>query len=665
MSALDKVNETNGTARFLDGHGDSEFLTQEELDQFTPLDDTPTQGSEKGISSGKIFTYLDQIGKAIDNVNGVSSSSGGTSETIKEKLEYLNETKRAIRKEILDKGISISESTDFVDYAEKIGEIEMEANLDVQPLEVTENKVYEAPEGKAYNPVTVKVEFDMPVKTITKNGKYKAEDEGYDGYAEVDVSATSMLMTKEVSGEDFPAEIETLTYKAKDEGDDTIGYSEVNVDLTEKIKPEKEVTLDPEEVGEEYVYNASDDGVYGYGKFSLSIKETKTKFTVTFISEGETVYVETNVPMNGSCSYKGSALFKEGYVFSGWNPQPINVERDLKCIAQWEEDETAQKQAGGAPGGGHTISKMTWNDVMAHPDYIKLGDVKTIYWAPFTFTNGRIKAGYFLGGWEEVICIFKNERNSNTTWMFRNGLDLSKYIDNTNGMWNPLIDGLPEYLQGKRNSLQCRAYGAADGSNKIGIGNTLSYKDTVYYDLGKSLASAIKECGGIAYPGQNNLNFISVDKRHLVSSAYGDSGSFEFEKLGDLWLLSNAERRGETEDQNPESDLGNKRYSYMPPLNSNILTRSVTRSSTLKTEADEQAGRYQGLNVGEAYVDEISLLGMNGGGATLNYFVDYLGAYWHEEYINSLPNNFPRKIAHNLSSVGIGQLPTLYYCFCL
>jgi hypothetical protein len=64
----------------------------------------------------------------------------------------------------------------------------------VQPLEVTENGTYTAPDGvDGYSPVTVSVpepEINLQDKTITENGTYTA-DEGFDGLGKVLVEIAS------------------------------------------------------------------------------------------------------------------------------------------------------------------------------------------------------------------------------------------------------------------------------------------------------------------------------------------------------------------------------------------------------------------------------------------------------------------------------------------
>lgn len=538
VSALDKVNTNEGTARFLDGHGPSEFLSQEELNSILPLDNEPMPDSGKAISSGKIYSYLDKMSKAVDDVNG-SDSSSSSSESIKDKLEYLNETKRAIRKELIDKGIEVDPDRDsFRSYAEKIGQIEMESNLAVEPLEITENGTYEAEDGYAYNPVIANVAFDLVPKTITKNGTYKAENEGHDGYSEVDVTASSALITKTVAGSDFPDEIETLEFKAADEGGDTIGYTQVDIDVSDKVEETKTIILEHDATGEELVYNASDDHVYGYGKVEILLHDTSQFFTVKFMSDGEVVYEEDHVEKGSSCSYKGRTLEKEGYVFSGWNPQPINIERNLTCVAKWVKDEEAQKAAGGSSGGGQTIGGMNWADVQAHPDRINTGDKKLIYWMPFS-SNGL----EFMGGCAEAHCIAKGEKGTNSTWYIQ--IDIASLTNN-------ITEGKSTDTTYLNYVFPMGVSGGASSGSAPPLGPT-TYHDMPIATFATNLASAIQLCKGEGYEGQSDLSFQSIEKKTKVYGSQGGVNQMitKSDTLSGLWLFSAGELGYATYDDGP------------------------------------------------------------------------------------------------------------------
>lgn len=645
LSALDKVNETNGTARYLDGHPPDAFLSQDELNEILPLDSVPTEGSNKGISSGKIYSYFENLLEAIDDVNVVENTSGGFDETIKEKLEYLNETKQKIRKEIADHGVDIPIDTPLADYPYYIHAIEMESNLEVEPLDATENKTYEALDRHAYNPVNVNVLFNLTTKSITKNGKYKAETDGVDGFSTVNVDAQDMLVKKELESSDFPEEMKTLKYKAEDEGEDVIGYSEIKIDLTDKVMPTKEIILDVEETGEEYVYEAKDDDVYGYGKFVLSIRETKEAFTVQFISDGEPVYVETDVPKGGSCSYGGDPLEKDGYIFTGWNPQPVNIVRDTKCVAQWEQEEKVM------PSGGHSIDEMDWDDIMSHPEDIKgdATDSKYIYWEPFEACGQQ-----FLGGRALATCRYKGEQGTNTSWTF--DVNIADIIGNI-GKPNVQSARLPCLSEGNGFATQL-----FDGP--------FNYTNTKIYEFAQQLASAILACSDGRYGGQKNLSFTDVPKYINYTEGRDNVLYTKRVTLSGIWLLNPREYgRNQTNpsdtDGKADKELG-VHYAGLTWDGDPALRWIRQRDYTRATAADAQ--RYPGIKEGDILQDAIYMRGFH-------LYVTEKETAWECPYWYINPNQAYRAMLDTNPSrsyleakagyVGAGTLLNLKFGFCL
>ena len=63
------------------------------------------------------------------------------------------------------------------------------SQITVEPLNATENGIYNAGSGKAYNPVSVDVpEPTLISKSITENGTYNASSDNADGYSSVEVN---------------------------------------------------------------------------------------------------------------------------------------------------------------------------------------------------------------------------------------------------------------------------------------------------------------------------------------------------------------------------------------------------------------------------------------------------------------------------------------------
>lgn len=80
------------------------------------------------------------------------------------------------------------------------------SQITVEPLNATENGIYDAGSGKAYNPVSVDVpEPTLISKSITENGTYNASSDNADGYSSVTVNVPDN------AGELIAKTIKTLT----------------------------------------------------------------------------------------------------------------------------------------------------------------------------------------------------------------------------------------------------------------------------------------------------------------------------------------------------------------------------------------------------------------------------------------------------------------------
>ena len=101
---------------------------------------------------------------------------------IAEKLAYLEDTKKAIKDAIVEKGTDVPEGTTFRAYADKVREIKSGSTN--EQLDVTSNGTYNAPEGIGYSPVVVNVPQDgapTPEElTITGDCNYRFANGGWD-----------------------------------------------------------------------------------------------------------------------------------------------------------------------------------------------------------------------------------------------------------------------------------------------------------------------------------------------------------------------------------------------------------------------------------------------------------------------------------------------------
>ena len=92
--------------------------------------------------------------------------------TTADKLNKLKATKEAIRTAINNKGGTLTTSDKFSDYATAIDNIQSGSTN--EPITITENGTYTAPDGVGYSPVNVNVpskEEETKSITITENGK--------------------------------------------------------------------------------------------------------------------------------------------------------------------------------------------------------------------------------------------------------------------------------------------------------------------------------------------------------------------------------------------------------------------------------------------------------------------------------------------------------------
>lgn len=61
-------------------------------------------------------------------------------------------------------------------------------------------------------------------------------------------------------------------------------------------------------------------------------------FVVTFKNGDAILQTTDHVPFGSSVTYTGQTPTKNGYIFTGWNPSPINIISDTTCYAQFSEE---------------------------------------------------------------------------------------------------------------------------------------------------------------------------------------------------------------------------------------------------------------------------------------------------------------------------------------
>ena len=421
IEAINLLKTGDGNAYSLNGHPATYFATQDDMNKILPMDATPTQYSQRPVSSGGIYEVLNDLFTAVDNyINGEATSG-----TLTDRLEYLFETKKKIRDAINEKGVEIkkTDNVTFRQYADKIKAIENNPNINVSEVTITESNLeYDSAKGEytgeftagdnaAYNPINVEIKPALATITLTDNGTVKASDQNVVGFSEVTVdisesSGSTALTSKSITASDF-GDNDTVTFKASDE--QKIGYSQVSVDASGLVG-EKTLDIDPTAFGEQQVFEAKDDGLHGYSKLTVTLVESEGPFTVKFYVDTTLMQTVTGVPKNGRANYSKDTPTKSGMTFKGWNPSPDKVIKDLDCYAEFEP-ETEQ------PGFDTEIPK-SWTDIAANGGAdIPIGAYKILYYAGFTY-DGKT----YPGGSLVMQKVYAGENGTTSSWLSMNAI---------------------------------------------------------------------------------------------------------------------------------------------------------------------------------------------------------------------------------------------------
>ena len=176
-------------------------------------------------------------------------------------------------------------------------------SANIQPLTVTQNGQYNAPEGvSGYNPVMVNVPVSKPVirsLTVTRNGRYDAADYGYNGFDPVIVNNPYEILWKQEHGQ--TEEIDTgLT----DEEDKPIIIDGLPVDDIDDVINSG---FDPDQPVDITFAALSDSGmIYVHLQYKKTIitPDWETQYyiseTVTNAQTGESKTVDRTVTAHGS-----------------------------------------------------------------------------------------------------------------------------------------------------------------------------------------------------------------------------------------------------------------------------------------------------------------------------------------------------------------------------
>ena len=440
ISAFNKLNSTPGSANSINGYTAKDLVLKEDVADILPLEDELKEFGSRAVKSGAIYNYLEKVDNVLDGILGGSSTEPYSSTSIHSKLNRINTARKQIRGAIIAKQVEVDKDASFRSYADKVKAIPDEAEIQTSEITISENGEYDAGKGKAYSVVTVEAKPKTATKSISKVGTYKAEDDDVEAYSEVDVDISSGVTSKTITAEDLSKDSYETTIKASDEEDkELIGYSEVSIDVSGKFQ-ELQEEVDPGGGNADFEFDAKDEELYGYSKITITVTEITGPFTVEFYDGDSKLYTDENVPKNGSCTYKGKPkLEKKGYVFQGWEPNPVDVTKNMKTYATWKKQK-----------GSTDFTKKTWNEITENGgmDAVAGETEKRIFWNTFEYGSRTI----ISSGSAIAKCVYIGEAGTSSTWvmtanlMFQSSAQGSEvegltYFD-TDTNWPPQETGL-------------------------------------------------------------------------------------------------------------------------------------------------------------------------------------------------------------------------------
>lgn len=516
ISAFNKLNSTPGSANSINGYTAKDLVLKEDVADILPLEDELKEFGSRAVKSGAIYNYLEKVDDVLDGILGNPTSDPYSSTSIKDKLNTIDTARQWIRGAIISKQVEVDKDASFRSYADKVKAIPDTAEIQTSEITISENGEYDAGKGKAYSVVTVEAKPKTASKNINKVGTYKAEDDDVEAYSEVTVDISSGIASRSITAEDLSKDSYETIIKASDEEDkDIIGYAEVSIDVSGKFQ-ELQEEIDPGGGNADFEFDAKDEELYGYSKVTISVLEISGPFTVEFYDGESKLYTDENVPKNGTCVYKGKPkLEKKGYIFKGWEPNPVNVTKNMKTYATWKKQSTPTD-----------FTQLTWNDIAKNGgiDAVAGETTKTIVWKSFEYRGTR-----YAGGSATAYCVYNGEDGTSSTWVF--GIDLNNYAQGTNRKGLSYFDepgSIPANIGLYKGDAVLHSYA---GSNVAKFFETLFLQAILKVD------------------GQEDLAFRNVHKHTMVCDVTG----FAIEDVitcGGLWLLSAGEMGSKNAEKN-------------------------------------------------------------------------------------------------------------------
>lgn len=453
IDLLETLYSVGGNTKSLGGHDKSYYVTEEDLrhyektlvDLYLKFTKEPTNGKDTKDEEGEQLKLLRNEDftdffktRILDAIRTLNADSKGVIRSgvpdaligpnIKEALKVLDQTVSEIRtaiEEKLEDPHHVEDTDSFMDLGERLSEVNYNL-IKVIPLDATENKEYEAKkeEGRyveAYNPVNVKIKLKGQDIIATENNKDYTPEDGFDGISSVMVQVPDSSLSGSGSGGSSGGGGGSSSAFQGSQREPNVGPTTINAN------------------GE---YSAKSYGLDAFDEVHVSVDKYElpedTTFTVTFVDRDGTVLdtrtdVEpgSNVVFNGSPNppvyqkdSQGNAYNDDFWVFSGWDPEPINVLSDLTCYAKFSN--YYPNNGNPMPQSYRYLNKPVQGDVGGYGEWedilkdggngANIGDVKLLKLNP-------IQNGY--GTFIRMMKVGGIESNATSVWMSLDAIPLT------------------------------------------------------------------------------------------------------------------------------------------------------------------------------------------------------------------------------------------------
>lgn len=227
--------------------------------------------------------------------------------------------------------------------------------------------------------------------------------------------------------------------------DDNEYYSKVTVDVPQL---NNDIMEDVFEVTENNVtIYATEEGFDGFSAIHVNISNIPVsgQFTVRFFDESGNLIGTVLVPAYGSAEFTGTYPTSPLGPFTGWNPEPVNVTRNMDCYPKFGQviiDPTeitddwtviCQKRGSGYPLGSH---KLLAYGATFTPDEIKVLNP--------SYSGDSVAYNIYM----MMYKVGEGEGNSHSSWL-SSSVSLSPISYNSNVPWmNQETSGLRNFLNG-------------------------------------------------------------------------------------------------------------------------------------------------------------------------------------------------------------------------